>query len=84
MDDGTNFDKRKHDVIHNGTTLAYSNTITSLGTVNSDLYFYIQANQLILEAVNGNFYASDYYDLSQQYQSNATINVKGYVFLIEA
>lgn len=84
IDDGTNYSKRKNDVIHNGTTIAYSNSSLNIGDVATELYYYIQNNSLILEAINGNFYVDDYYDLSEQYQSNATINVKGHVFLIEA
>lgn len=84
IDDGTNYSKIKNDVIHNNTTLAYSNSSVNIGEVAAELYYYIQNNSLILEAINGNFYVDDYYDLSEQYQSNATINVKGHVFLIEA
>lgn len=83
LDDGVNYVKHKHEVIHNGTSVAYSNSKVSLGDVDAELYFYIQNNSLILEAINGNYYVDDYYDLSEQYQSNATINVKGHVFLIE-
>ena len=84
LDDGTNYSKRKNEVIHNGTSVAYSNSSVNIGDVATELYFYIQNNSLILEAINGNYYVDDYYDLSEQYQSNATINVKGHVFLIEA
>lgn len=84
VENGTNFSKRENQVLHNGTLVSFSNSILNVGSVDVDFYYYIQGNNLVFEAINGGFYVDDYFDLSQQYQSNSTINVKGYVSLIEA
>jgi hypothetical protein len=83
VENGINFSKRENEVLHNGTSVAFSNNILNVGSVDIDFNYYIQGNDLVFEAINGNFYVDDYFNLSEQYQSNAIVNVKGHVSLIE-
>ena len=72
-----------HNFLHRDNVIVYSNTIVSLGTEVHTSHMTIAGDNIVLFLVSSNVYARNYFLESNNYQSNVTANIKGYVTLIE-
>ena len=84
IDDNSNsYTSVIHTFIHANNVLSYSNTITLIGTEVHTSQLALVGNNIVLFLSTSNLYASNYFLESNNYQSNVTANIKGYVTLIE-
>jgi hypothetical protein len=72
-----------HNFLHRDNVIVYSNTIVSLGPETHTSHMTIAGENIVLFLVSSNVYARNYFLESNNYQSNVTANIKGYVTLIE-
>lgn len=84
IDDNSNsYTTVVHTFIHANNVLSYSNTITLLGTEVHTSHLALVGQNIVLFLSTSNLYARNYFLESNNYTSNVSANIKGYVTLIE-
>lgn len=84
IDDNTStYSLIAHDFIHGNNTFTYSNVFTSIGSPIHNSHMALVGSNIVLFIVSSNTYATNYFLESNNYQSNVSANIKGYVSLIE-
>ena len=84
MDDNSDsYSTVVHNFIHRDNVIVYSNTIVLLGTEVHTSHMKIDGDNVVLFLVSSNVYALNYFLTGDNYQSNVSANIRGYVTLIE-
>jgi len=81
IDDGTNFKNIKNIVLHNGSSLTYTNTITSLGTLDVGFVYEFDGDNIILKLPATGYVVINYF--GEEYTVSRIVNVTGIVNFLE-